>query len=50
MRHHLTRSELSTARFAGLLCLAIIVFTFDPDGNTVELVAKDPSWIALSDA
>ncbi|GGH21025.1 Catechol 2,3-dioxygenase [Cribrihabitans marinus] len=20
------------------------VFTFDPDGNTVELVAKDPSW------
>lgn len=22
------------------------VFTFDPDGNTVELVAKDPAWIA----
>jgi catechol 2,3-dioxygenase-like lactoylglutathione lyase family enzyme len=21
------------------------VFTFDPDGNTVELVAKDPDWI-----
>ena len=21
------------------------VFTFDPDGNTVELVAKDPRWI-----
>jgi len=20
------------------------VFTFDPDGNTVELVAKDPGW------
>ncbi|MCV2893845.1 VOC family protein [Lentibacter sp. XHP0401] len=20
------------------------VFTFDPDGNTVELVAKDPDW------
>lgn len=20
------------------------VFTFDPDGNTVELVAKDPNW------
>jgi len=20
------------------------IFTFDPDGNTVELVAKDPSW------
>ena len=22
------------------------VFTFDPDGNTVELVAKDPNWVA----
>lgn len=22
------------------------VFTFDPDGNTVELVAKDPRWTA----
>lgn len=22
------------------------VFTFDPDGNTVELVAKDPDWVA----
>lgn len=22
------------------------VFTLDPDGNTVELVAKDPSWVA----
>ncbi|MBY6199762.1 VOC family protein [Maritalea mobilis] len=22
------------------------VFTFDPDGNTVELVAKDPTWVA----
>ncbi|MBI1418882.1 MAG: VOC family protein [Limimaricola sp.] len=22
------------------------VFTFDPDGNTVELVAKDPGWVA----
>ena len=22
------------------------VFTFDPDGNTVELVAKDPNWEA----
>ncbi|RMH47692.1 MAG: VOC family protein [Alphaproteobacteria bacterium] len=22
------------------------VFTFDPDGNTVELVAKDPRWVA----
>lgn len=21
------------------------VFTFDPDGNTVELVAKDPDWV-----
>ncbi|MDP7152555.1 MAG: VOC family protein [Paracoccaceae bacterium] len=21
------------------------VFTFDPDGNSVELVAKDPNWI-----
>jgi len=26
------------------------VFTFDPDGNTVELVAKDPGWIAPSSA
>jgi hypothetical protein len=26
------------------------VFTFDPDGNTVELVAKDPSWVAPSSA
>ena len=25
------------------------VFTFDPDGNTVELVAKDPRRVALSD-
>lgn len=26
------------------------VFTFDPDGNTVELVAKDPDWVAPSSA
>ena len=26
------------------------VFTFDPDGNTVELVAKDPGWFAPSSA
>lgn len=26
------------------------VFTFDPDGNTVELVAKDPDWVDPSDA
>lgn len=26
------------------------VFTFDPDGNTVELVAKDPDWSASSGA
>ncbi|UXX81576.1 VOC family protein [Roseovarius pelagicus] len=26
------------------------VFTFDPDGNTVELVAKDPGWAARSSA
>lgn len=25
------------------------VFTFDPDGNTVELVAKDPRWVAPSE-
>ncbi|MDX2482074.1 MAG: VOC family protein [Pseudodonghicola sp.] len=25
------------------------VFTFDPDGNTIELVAKDPGWSAPSD-
>lgn len=25
------------------------VFTFDPDGNTVELVAKDPQWTGPSD-
>ena len=25
------------------------VFTFDPDGNTVELVAKDPDWADPSD-
>lgn len=24
------------------------VFTFDPDGNTVELVAKDPGWIGAA--
>ncbi len=26
------------------------VFTFDPDGNTVEHVAKDPDWVGPSDA
>lgn len=26
------------------------VFTFDPDGNTVELVAKDPDWDGPSNA
>ncbi|MBY6059545.1 VOC family protein [Leisingera daeponensis] len=25
------------------------VFTFDPDGNTVELVAKDPDWTGPAD-
>ena len=25
------------------------VFTLDPDGNTVELVARDPGWINPSD-
>ncbi|MBR9844519.1 MAG: VOC family protein [Rhodobacteraceae bacterium] len=25
------------------------VFTFDPDGNTVELVAKDPAWTGPSE-
>jgi len=26
------------------------VFTFDPDGNTVELVAKDPAWFVPPNA